>query len=112
MVSLVCSESYQVLPSGSPETGIKPNCGNGLSDCATVLAVEKPVYGTLRLYCARVAEGTLRSGVERRVGIAELLRLIPCAARMPGVTALTSSSEGACHHTPRLPTYAASTTMF
>src|SRR5579863_1743262 len=51
-VILVWSESYQVLPSGSPDTGIKPNCGNGRSDCATVLFAEKPGYGTPRLYCA------------------------------------------------------------
>src|ERR1700733_4127468 len=103
-VSLVCRESYQVLPNGSPETGIKPNCGYGRSACATVCALEKPAYGIPMLYCAKVADGTLRSGVERSLGIAGLLRLKPCAARIAGVIPLTSSSEGACHQTPRLPT--------
>src|ERR1700722_14074999 len=79
-VSLDCSESYQVLPNGSPETGTFPNCGNGRSDCATVLLGEKPLYGVPRLYCAKVAAGTLPSGVERRVGTAGLTRLRPCAA--------------------------------
>src|SRR6202521_2817852 len=46
LVTLVCKESYQLLPSGDQRGARLPlNCGNGRSAWATVLLVRNPGYG-------------------------------------------------------------------
>src|SRR5215510_2755663 len=52
LVSVICNESYQLLPSGAHLTASRSaNCGNGRSDCATVAVRGKPGYGAGNL-CA------------------------------------------------------------
>src|SRR6185369_5933719 len=104
LVSLVCRESYQLLPSGD-QRGVKLplNCGKGRSDWATVLLVRNPGYGGVenpRLIAAAEVNGPVRSARSAAL----LNGSSPKDASRALVRPFGLTRLGWVSHTPRLPT--------
>src|SRR5215472_1635720 len=84
LATLVCSESYQVLPMGGPRSTApgERNCGDGRRLWATVCVSGIPGYAGPKPRA--IAAGELRKLVSK-VRSAALERLSPWAARIAGV---------------------------